>query len=169
MKPLAHVAFALLLAGVQAAFLRWVGGGAFSLSLLAVCIVYLGLYGGIVDGAVGAAGVGYVLDVVSGSPKGLMTFLAVLLFVLARATNAAVDVRSRAGFAALSAVGALVLSLGALLLLGYTGAPEAAPGPVLASRVVVEALLTGALAPLVLAGMRRIDRLFHREEPGLIH
>jgi cell shape-determining protein MreD len=167
-KPLAHVVFALLLAGLQAAFLRWVGGGAFSLSLLAACVVYLGLHGGVVDGSVGAAGIGYVLDLMTGSPKGLMTFLAVLLFVLVRATSAAVDVRSKFGFAALSGVGALVLSLGALLLLGYTAAPEAAPGPMLSGRMVVEALLTAALAPLVLAGLRRIDGIFHHEEPGLL-
>jgi cell shape-determining protein MreD len=167
-KPLAHVVFALLLAGLQAALLRWVGGGAFSISLLAACVVYLGLHGGNVDGSVGAAGVGYVLDLVTGSPKGLMTFLSVLLFVLVRAVSASVDVRSRAAFAALSGMGALVLSLGSMMLLGYTSAPEAAPGATLVGRMILEALLTAALSPLVLAGMRRIDKLFHREEPGLL-
>ncbi len=168
MKPLAHVLFALVLAGLQAAVLRWVGGGAFSMSLLAACVVYLGLHGGNVDGSVGAAGVGYVLDLVTGSPKGLMTFLAVLTFVLARAVGAAVDVRGRAGFAALSGLGALVFSLGAMLLLGYTAPPETAPGATLIGRVIVEALLTAAASPVVLVGMRRIDALFHREEPGLL-
>ncbi|BDG01758.1 hypothetical protein [Anaeromyxobacter oryzae] len=168
MKPLAHVIFALLLAGLQAAILRWAGGGAFSMSLLAACVVYLGLHGGNVDGSVGAAGVGYVLDLMTGSPKGLMTFLAVLVFVIVRAVAASVDVRSRAGFAALSGLGALVFSLGAMLLLGYTAAPEAAPGATLVGRMILEALLTAAASPLVLAGMRRVDTLFHREEPGLL-
>jgi rod shape-determining protein MreD len=68
-KPLAHVLFALVLAALQSAVLRWAGGGAFSVLLLAACIVYLGLHGGNVDGSVGAAGIGYVLDLVSGSPK----------------------------------------------------------------------------------------------------
>jgi rod shape-determining protein MreD len=31
-----------------------------------------------------------------------------------------------------------------------------------------EALLTAALAPILLAGLRRVDGLFHREEPGLL-
>jgi hypothetical protein len=168
-KPLAHVLFALGLAAVQAAVLRWLGGGAFSLSLLAACVVYLGLNGGNVDGSVAAAGVGYVLDLLTGSPKGLMTFLAVLLFVAVRGVSAAVDVRSRASFALLSGVGAVFLSLGALLLTRYTAPEEAAPGALLLPRMIAEGVFTAALSPLVMMGLRRIDALFHREEPGLLH
>ncbi|WP_242340839.1 MULTISPECIES: hypothetical protein [Anaeromyxobacter] len=168
MKPLAHVLFALAIAALQSAVLRWVGGGAFSVALLAACVVYLGLHGGNVEGSVGAAGIGYVLDLVTGSPKGLMTFLAVLLFVLARAVNAAVDVRSRGGFALLSGGGALVISLGALVLTRLTSAPESAPGLGLVPRMLLEALLTAAAAPLLYPGLRRVDRLFHREEHGLL-
>jgi rod shape-determining protein MreD len=167
-KPLAHVLFALGLAALQAAILRWAGGGAFSLALLAACVVYLGLHGGNVDGSVAAAGVGYVLDLMAGTPKGLMTFLAVLLFVLVRAVSTAVDVRSRASFALLSGVGAVFLSLGALLLTRYTAAEEAAPGAALLPRMLLEGILTGALSPLVLLALRRLDGLFHREEPGLL-
>lgn len=168
MKPLAHVLFALALAAVQAALLRWVGGGWFSLALPAACLVYLGLHGGNVDGSVAAAGVGYVMDLTTGSPKGLMTFLAVLLFLSVRAVSAAVDVRSRAAFAALSGVGAIFLSLGALVLARYTATVEAAPGATLVPRMLLEGVLTGALSPLVLVGLRRVDALFHREEPGLL-
>jgi hypothetical protein len=167
-KPLTHILFAALLAGLQMSLLRWIGGGAFSFSILAACIVYLGLHGGNVDGSVAAAGIGYVLDLVTGAPKGLMTFLAVLTFILVRAAGAAVDVRGRAGFAALTGVAALGMSLGAMLLTRYTAPPEAAPGAVLVPRMLVEAILTALLAPLVLAGMRRIDAMFHREEPGLL-
>jgi hypothetical protein len=167
-KPVAHVAFALLLAGVQAALLRFVGGGSFSIALLAACVVYLGLHGDNVDGAVGAAGIGYVLDLVSGTPKGLMTFLAVLLFLVARAVGASVDVRGRAGFGLLSGFGAFFLSLGAMILLRWVTPAEAAPGLRLVPRMLGEAILTGLLAPLVLGGMRGIDRLFQREEAGLL-
>jgi rod shape-determining protein MreD len=167
-KPLAHVAFALALAALQGAVLRWVGGGAVSLLLPVACVVYLGISGGNVDGSVGAAGVGYVMDLVSGSPKGLMTFLAVLVFVLVRAVNAAVDVRGRAGFAGLTFLAALVTSLGGMVLLRLTAVPEAAPGIGLLPRMLVEALLTAAASPLVFAGMRRLEALFRREEPGLL-
>ena len=235
MKPLAHVLFALGLAAVQASLLRWAGGGWFSLSLLAACVVYLGLNGGNVDGSVAAAGVGYVMDLMAGSPKGLMTFLAVLLFLVVRAVSAAVDVRGRAAFALLapcvvylglnggnvdgsvatagvgyvmdlmagtpkglmtflavalflavravsaaidvrgraafallSGLGAIFLSLGALILTRYTAAAEAAPGAILLPRMLAEGIVTGALSPLVSMGLRRLDGLFHREEPGLL-
>jgi rod shape-determining protein MreD len=167
-KPLAQVLFALLLAGLQAALLRWLGGGAVSASLLAACVVYAALHGGNVDGAVASAGVGYVLDIVTGSPKGLMTFLAVLLFVGARALGAAVDVRGRAGFAALSGLGAFGMSLGALILTRYTVAPEARPGAGLLPRMLVEAAVTAAASPIVLAAMRRMDGWFQRDEAGLL-
>jgi rod shape-determining protein MreD len=167
-KPLAHVAFALLLAALQAALLRWVGGGAFSLSLLAVCVVWAGLHGGNVDGSISSAGIGYVMDLMAGTPKGLMTFLAVALFLVVRAGSAAVDLRGRAAFALLSGLGALFLSIGATLLLRNAGAAEAAPGGSLAWRMIVEALLTAAAAPVVGLGLRWLDARFHREEPGLL-
>ncbi len=168
MKPLAHVVFALAVAAVQAALLRWFGGGAFPVALLAACIVHLGLHGGNVDGSVGAAGIGYVMDLMAGTPKGLMTFLAVLLFVATRAVSAAVDVRGRAPFALLSGLGAIFVSAGALLLARATVPAEAAPGPLLVPRMLLEGVLTGALSPLLLAGLRRVDAMFHREEPGLL-
>jgi rod shape-determining protein MreD len=167
-KPVAHFLFALVLAALQAALLRWVGGGAFSLFLLAACVVYLGLHAGNVDGAVGSAGIGYLLDLLTGSPKGLMTFLAVLVFVLVRAVSASMDVRGKGAFGLLSGAGALFFSIGAMILTRYTSAPEVAPGLTLLPRMLLEALLTGLLAPVLLPGLQRLDRLFHREEPGLL-
>jgi rod shape-determining protein MreD len=167
-KPLAHVLFALVLAATQAALLRWVGGGTVTLALPAACVVYLALAGGNVDGSISAAGVGYVMDLMSGSPTGLLTFLAVALFLIVRSLSVAVDVRSRSAFAALSGVAALFLSLGALALTRATAAPESAPGATLLPRLLAEAALTGALSPLVLVLLRRLDGLFRREEPGLL-
>lgn len=168
MRPLLHILFALLLSALQAAVLRWAGGGAFSLMLPAACVVYLAIHAGNVDGLVGAAGVGYVLDLAGGTTKGLMTFLAVVTFMMVRAVNAAVDVRGRLGFAALSAAAALSLSIGALVLIRVAAPAEVAPGLRLLPRMLVEAVLTGVLSPLVLAGMKRIDGLFRREDPGLL-
>lgn len=168
MKPFVHIVFALILSALQCAILRWVGGGTFSLLLPVACVVYLAVYAGNVEGSVGAAGVGYVLDLATGGTKGLMTFLAVLVFLLIRAVNAAVDVRGRWGFAVLTALAALITSLGSLALLRIAAVPEVAPGLRLVPRMVIEALLTGAAAPLVLAGMKSIDGMFRREDPGLL-
>jgi rod shape-determining protein MreD len=167
-KPLAHVLFALLLAAAQASLLRWVGGGAFALALPLVCVVHLGLHAGNVDGSVAAAGIGYVLDLMAGTPKGLMTFLAVALFVAVRAVSAAVDVRGRAAFSALSGVGALAVAIAATVLTRATAAGEAVPGGGLAGRMLLEAILTAAIAPALAGPLRRLDGLFHREEPGLL-
>jgi rod shape-determining protein MreD len=167
-KPLAHVAFALLVAALQAALLPWIGGGAWPLALLAACVVHVGLHGGNVDGSISAAGIGYVMDLMAATPKGLMTFLAVALFLVVRAVSAAVDVRSRSAYALLSGAGALVLSLGALILVRNAAGAEAAPGAVMLPRMLLEAILTGALAPLLGVALRRIDALFHKEEPGLL-
>jgi rod shape-determining protein MreD len=167
-KPVAHVLFALLLAALQMAVLRWIGGGTFSVALVACCIVWAGLQAGNIDGSVAAAGMGYVLDLMVGTPKGLMTFLAVALFVAVRGVAAAVDLRGRAGFALLSGLGVLFLSFGATVLLRTTSAPESAPGWGLAGRMIVEALLTAGAAPVLAVGLRRLDGLFHREEPGLL-
>jgi rod shape-determining protein MreD len=168
MKPLAHVFFALLLAALQAALLRWAGGGWFSLALLAACVVHHGLQSGNVDGSVASAGIGYVMDLMSGSTKGLMTALAVLLFLAIRATSAAVDVRSRSAFALLSGAGAFFLSLGAMTLTRYTAGADAAPALAVVPRMLLEAVLTGALAPFVGVALRRLDGLFQREETGLL-
>lgn len=168
MKPLVHILFALALAALQCALLRWVGGGTFSLLLPVACIVHQAVHAGNVEGSVGAAGVGYVLDLVTGGTKGLMAFLAVLAFLLIRAVNAAVDVRGRWGFALLTAVATLFVSLGALAMARLAALPEVAPGLRLLPRMAVEALATGALAPLVSAGMKWIDGLFRREDPGLL-
>jgi len=167
-KPLAHVVFALLLAALQAALLRWLGGGAFSVALLAICVVWAGLHGGNVDGSLAAFGVGYVMDLMAGTPKGLLTFLAVGLFLAVRAVSVAVDLKGRAALALLSGLGALFLSVGALLLLRNTVEAEGAPGGELAGRMIVEALLTAAAAPMVALGLRRLDARFHREESGLL-
>lgn len=168
MKPLGHVALALLLAALQAALLRQLGGGAFVVCLLAPALVHLALTAGIADGAVGAAGVGYVLDLTAGTPKGLMTFLAVAVFVTARLVGAGVEVRGRLGFALLSAAAAAGLSAGAIALQRVAVLPEAAPGWGLLPRLLVEALLTGLAAPLVLLALRRLDAMLGEEEPDLI-
>jgi rod shape-determining protein MreD len=167
-KPLAHVAVALLLAALQAALLRWFGGGTFAVSLLAICVVWAGLHGGNVDGSIAAFGVGYVLDLMVGTPKGLMAFLCVALFLAVRLVSAAVDLRGHAALALLSGLGSLFLSVGASLLLRQATGSEDVPGGELAGRMIVEALLTAAAAPLVGMGLRWLDARFHREEPGLL-
>jgi rod shape-determining protein MreD len=167
-KSLLHVLFALLLSALQAALLRWLGGGGFSLMLPVACVVYIALHAGTVEGALAAAGVGLGLDLALGTTRGVLTFLAVATFLMVRAVNAAVDVRDRWRFAALTAAATLIFSLGALTLYRIAAPLDVLPGIRLVPRVLLEAVLTGLASPLVLEAMKRIDGLFRREDPGLL-
>jgi rod shape-determining protein MreD len=167
-RSVLYIAAALALAAFQAAFLRWVGDGAFSLALPIAVVVFAGLRSGNVEGAVTAAGVGYVVDLVTGGPKGLMTFLAVALYLFSRAAGSAVDVRGRFGFAALTTVGVFAYGAAALGVIDLVSHDESAPGVTLLRRVGVEALLTGLASLLLYDLLRRIDGLFAREESGLL-
>jgi len=168
MRPITAFALALIVVSLQAALLRFLGGGALPIALALPIIVYLGLHAGNVDGAVGAAAVGYVVDLMAGGPKGLMTFLAVALFLFTRLTASGLSVQGRVGFGLLSAVGTFLYGLAALLITRAVSPVESAPAPALVWRVVVEATFTGLLSPLVLGAMRWLDRLFAREDPGLL-
>jgi hypothetical protein len=167
-RPLVFVLAGLLLAAVQSALLRWVGGGAVPLQLLVPCIAWLALEATGVEGVLAAAGIGWGMDLFAATPHGLFGFLAVLLFLVARGGAIAVDVRGRAGFAVLSGAGCLLVSFGAILLQRWAGTPEAAPRGLLVPRILAEAFLTAAAAPLVRMGMDRLAGLLGREEPGLI-
>jgi hypothetical protein len=166
-KPVLHALLALLLAGVQAALLCHLGGGAFTLVLPAVLLVHLALGGGLLEGAVGAAGVGYVLDVTAGDAKGLLTALAVGCFLLVRAIGAGVHVRGRGGFALLSALAALGLPAAAVALTRAVVAPELQPSWDLLPRIALAALLTGLAAPLLQLGLRRLDAALGEETSDL--
>jgi rod shape-determining protein MreD len=168
MKPVVYIALALAAATLQASVLRWIGGGRFPVALPLALVVYLGLHARNVEGAVAAAGVGYVVDVMSGGPKGLMTSLAVALFLFARFAGSAIDVRGRPGYAFLTLVGVFLFGVAALGMTSLVTRAELAPGLALVRRIGLEALLTTLLTPLVYGLLRRVDGMFAREEPGLL-
>lgn len=157
MKPLLHAALALVLAGLQAALLRHVGGGAFTLFLPVVLLVHLALTAELVDGAVAAAAVGYVLDVAGGGTKGLLTSLAVATFLVVRVIRIGVEVRGWASSAALCGLAAFGLTVGALAISRSVAPLELRPAWELVPRVALAALLTALVSPLLLWGLRRLD------------
>lgn len=168
MRPLAFVGVGLALATIQAVVLLRLGGGTVPLQIVVPCIAWLALEAENVEGVLAAAGSGWVLDLFAGTPTGLFTFLGVVLFLGCRAAGLAVDLRGRAGFAVLSGVAALALSVGAVLLQRWAGLAEAAPGAGLVLRMFGEATLTALVSPLVLIGMGRLNALLGREEPGIV-
>ncbi len=168
MRAIFTFALALVLTSLQAALLLHLGGGEVSVALALPIVVYLGLFAGNVEGAVGAAAVGYVVDLMAGGPKGLMTFLAVALFLFSRLVGTALSIQGKLGFAVLSGVGTFLYGSGALLLTRAVSSEESAPALGLVGRVLVEAIATGVLSPLLLVLLRRVERLFTRDEPGLL-
>jgi rod shape-determining protein MreD len=169
MRVLFSFALALLLVSFETAVLHHVGGGYVPLALALPIVVYLGLHAGNVEGAVAAAGVGYVLDLMAGGPKGLLTSLAVALFLFSRVTVAALSIHGRLGFALLSGTGTFLYGAAVLLVTGAVApAADSAPGLQLFGRVLLEATATGFAAPLVFILLRRVEGLFSREDPGLL-
>lgn len=168
MKPLLYIGLALALAAFQAAALHWLGGGAFPLALPLPLVVYLGLHSRNVEGAVASAGVGYVQDLMCGGPKGLMTFLAVALFLFSRLAGNALDVRGRFGYAVLTLAGTFLFGAAVLGFTNLVTPAEVAPTLPLLRRVGLEALLTTLASPLVWQLLRRVDGTLVREEPALV-
>lgn len=165
--PMASVA-ALLLVAIGASATGQLSGGAVSVALAVPVVVWLGLETTVIEGAIGAAVVGVILDASAGGPGGLLTFLAVLVFVGVRAGAGAFDARTPLGFGLLSGVATLGMGLGALLLLRYVTPSATAPGWNLLGRVAVESLLTGLAAPAIRWVLDRLLVPGHREQPGLL-
>jgi len=167
-RPVVALALAIGLSGLEGALLRWFGGGAFTLSLALPLVVYLGLNAGDVEGALGSAAVGWVMEASAGGARGLLVSLAVGLFLFSRWVGGAVALRGVIGLAALTAVGTFLFGASAILAARVVSPPDSAPAFGLLGRVAVEALLTGLVAPLVAGIVFRIDAFLQREEPGLL-
>ncbi len=165
--PLAAAA-TLLLVAVGATLTRQLAGGAFSLALAVPVVVWLALETPAIEGAIGAALVGALLDASAGGPGGLLTFLSVMIYVGVRAGAGPFDARTPLGFGLLSGVATLSMGLGAVLLLRYVTPATSAPGWNLAGRVLVESVLTGMAAPLIRWVLDRVLVPAHRELPGVL-
>ena len=111
--PLASVA-ALLLVAIGATVTRQLAGGAVSLALAVPVVVWLGLETPVIEGAIGSALVGALLDASAGGPSGLLTFLSVMVFVGVRAGAGPFDARSPLGFGLLSGAATLGMGFGAV-------------------------------------------------------
>ena len=163
----AAVLAAIVLVALGAALTYQLAGGAVSVALAVPVVVWLGLETTALEGAVGAALVGVVLDAAAGGPAGLLTSLSVVGLLGARAGAGPFDARTDLGFGLLSGAVCLGMGLLALLLVRYVSPLATTPPWSLAGRIVVEAALTGLAAPLVRRVLDRIAVPAHREHAGL--
>jgi rod shape-determining protein MreD len=131
--------------------------------LMLVVVLYLALHDDVMEGAALSAVAGYLADLTSATPAFLYTFLAVLTFVVLRTAGSGLKTEGGAQSAVVAFGAAVVHSLTASLVFGFfTGSGV----HVETQAMLLSALGTGLLAPLVFAILRRLDSGFlHAEGP----
>lgn len=157
--------FALLVA--QATLAALVHVHPFSPDLLLPIAIFLGVSTdpGLVRGAVLSFVLGYVLDLFTGSPMGLFTFLMVAVFLVARGAGLSLVMRGPLFQIALTFVVALLVHALALALPAIFERPFDGPSPEardLVMATVAPAAATAITAPLVFFLVRRTFALFVR-------
>jgi len=167
MKLVALLLASLMLLAAECALLRPLGLSVARPDFGVAALLFFALRCQTLEGALGAAAVGYFVDVLSGQPSGLYVFAAVFTFLLARLVAPFVEARSALSFAALAApIDALHnLTVWGLSLVGTApGANRAA----MLRAVPASALLTAVAAALVWVGLKRVEGLFEKPDTGLL-
>jgi hypothetical protein len=160
-------ALALVLLALESVLVKYLGLTLARIDVTVAIVAFLSLRAGLLEGATGAFAVGYLLDLMSGRPTGLYTFLAVLTFLLGRIARSLLEVRGALAFS-LFAMGADAVH--GLLALGVTwltskswGMAALSPGG-----LPLEVLLTGAAAFCLYPVLQRFGPVADRAEPGLL-
>jgi rod shape-determining protein MreD len=98
MKLLTTVVLAIVLLTIESVLVKYLGFTVARIDVTVVLIAFLSWRASLLEGAIAAFSVGYLLDLMSGQPTGLYTFLGVFLFLMGRASESYVAVRSAGGF-----------------------------------------------------------------------
>jgi rod shape-determining protein MreD len=143
---------------------HWPLGRAFP-DLVALVAVYLGITARarLAPAILGAISVGYVADVLMGSPPGAQALVAALACLGAHLVHRRLLVRGYLVATLLSLFAGLGAGLATLAVRGYFDAVPAGAGSEM-GLVFGSALLTGAFGPLVFWLCRAVDARFARTE-----
>jgi rod shape-determining protein MreD len=163
-KFLLTVALAIVLLSVESVVVKYLGFSVVRIDVTVVIIAFLALRAGTLEGAFAAFAVGYLLDLMSGQPTGLYTFLAVLVFLLGRLGSSLVDVRSAASFAVFAVGMDVTHSLLASFFMWLTSRGVGVGFSL--SSLVAQMLLTGLAALLLYPLLRKMDPGSERPEVG---
>ncbi|WNG38580.1 hypothetical protein F0U60_36765 [Archangium minus] len=98
MKFLVTIGLALLLLTLESVVVQQLGLAISRIDVTVVLVAFLAVRANTLEGAVSSFSVGYLLDLMSGQPTGLFTFLAVFTFLVGKLVVSLVEVRSRAAF-----------------------------------------------------------------------
>jgi rod shape-determining protein MreD len=167
MKFVITVALALSLLTLESVTVKYLGFSVTRIDLTVAMIAFLALRASLMEGAFSAFAIGYLLDLMSGRPTGLYTFLGVLMFLLGRFSNSFFDVRSAPSFALFAAA---VDAGHALLASFFSWMTTRQSGPVGFSLggFAVQVLLTGAGAFALYPVLRKVDPASERPEIGAL-
>jgi hypothetical protein len=155
MKFLVTIALALLLLTLESVLVQQLGLAISRIDVTVVLVAFLALRAGMQEGAISSFAVGYLLDLMSGQPTGLFTFLAVFTFLVGKLVVKLVDVRGRAAFV-LFAMGA---DVGHGMLAGFFTWLTTKEGPAMGvlPGLPLQVMLTGVAAAFLYPLLRRFE------------
>lgn len=167
MKVVALLAASLALLGLECGLLRPLGLSVARADVGVAAVLFFALRCSSLEGAFGAAAVGYFVDVLSGQPSGLYVFAAVLTYLLARLIAPFVEAKTALAFAALAAPVDALHNLAVWGLTLLATAPETGRDAMLGA-IPLTAFLTALVALAIWPALRRIDAAFEKPETGLL-
>jgi rod shape-determining protein MreD len=167
MKYLVTVGIALVLLVFESVLVKYIGFSVTRVDVTVALIVFLALRANTLEGALSSFSIGYLLDVLSGHPTGLYTFLAVLVFLFAKLAASLVDVRSVFSFVLFTAAADFGHGLLAVFFTWMTSKEGSVPTATL-SGLPLQIALTAAAAVLMWPLLRKIVPANDRPEVGAL-
>jgi hypothetical protein len=167
MKLASLLAAALFFLALEGALLVPLGLSVSRVDVGVSFLVFFALRLNTLEGALGAAAVGYFMDVLGGQPSGLAVFAAVLTFLVARLTAPFVEAKSALAFAAVCAPLDAFYNLTAWALC-LVGTPPGQSRSAMLRSVPLTAALTALAALLLWPALRRLLAAFEKPDTGLL-
>jgi len=167
-KFLVTAGMSLVLLSIEAVVVKYLGLSLTRIDVTVTLVAFLALRASTQEGAIASFVIGYLLDLMTGRPTGLYTFLAVLLFLLGRLAASLVDVRTGPRFA-LFAMGADAAHGVLAFLFSWLTAPKGAGPAMSLATLPLEVVLTGAVSLAIYPLLRKLDPGTERPEVGTLH
>ena len=159
MRIAAQILLAYALVLVLGSLWRLLPFGRATPDVIALCAVYLGLTtrAKVAPATLGAAILGYLGDLLTGTPRGMLAFVAALTCLVGHLIHRRLLVRGLPLTVIFSFVTGLIASIIVLVFRLYAGL---VPEGVEIGAILLSALYTGLVGPWVFRLCRRVDRWF---------
>lgn len=155
MKVILTFLLALFFLSLESVMVKYLGLPVARIDVTVAIVAFLALRATLVEGALSAFTVGYLMDLMSGRPTGLYTFLAVLTFLVGRVADSLVDVRTAPGFAVFAMGADLGHGLVATFL-NWLTSKDAALASLSLTGLPLEVALTGLASLLLYPLLKRV-------------